>query len=143
MKIDVTKLEENRVEYFKESLSPRDLDLDTNEVKYNGDVNITTVAKKEMEVVLTKTHFGAEAEFICSRCLKKYTKAIERDFDIKYPLDKTEQFIDVTQDIRQEIILDYPVKFLCKPDCRGLCPKCGRDLNNGKCGCQTTTQLTE
>lgn len=136
MKIDVARLEENRVEYFKESLSPHDLDLDTNEVRYNGDIDIVTAAKKELGLIFTKTHFVAEAEFRCSRCLKKYTRKIDKDFDIKYPLDRSEQFIDITKDIREEIILDYPVKFLCKADCFGLCSKCGKDLNESKCSCQ-------
>jgi len=136
MKIDVARLEENREDHFKESLSPRDLDLDTNEVKYNGEINIATAAKKEMGLIFTKTHFAAEAEFICSRCLKKYTRKIDKNFDIKYPLDKLEQSIDITKDIREEVILDYPVKFLCRVNCLGLCSKCGKDLNEGKCSCE-------
>ncbi|MBL7130760.1 MAG: DUF177 domain-containing protein [Candidatus Omnitrophica bacterium] len=143
MKIDVIKLRENTIENFQESLTPLDLDLDTNEVKYKGNINISTDVKKEMQLLSTKTHFSATAEFTCSRCLKEFDNVIEKDFDIKYPLEKTEQFIDITQDIRQEVILGYPVKFLCKPDCRGLCPTCGQDLNNEDCGCQMKTQLTE
>ena len=37
---------------------------------------------------------------------------------------------------REEIILGYPVKFLCKIDCLGLCPKCGQNLNEKKCDCK-------
>ena len=143
MKIDIMRLKENIVDNFQESCDPRDLDLDTSEVEYQGNINISTQVRKEMRVLFTRTHFSATVELTCSRCLKQYRDAIDRDFDIKYPLDKSEQFVDITQDIRQEILLGYPVKFLCKPDCRGLCPKCGKDLNKGTCDCKATTQLTE
>ena len=135
MKIDVGRLREGAVENFQESLAPSEFDLDTSEVKFKGSINMSTDAKKEMMVVSTKTHLNATAEFICSRCLKEFDRIVEKDFDIQYPLDKSERFIDISQDIRQEVILSYPVKFLCKPDCRGFCPKCGQDLNSGECNC--------
>ena len=37
--------------------------------------------------------------------------------------------------ISEEITLTFPARHLCKPDCLGLCPKCGKDLNEGECGC--------
>jgi uncharacterized protein len=37
--------------------------------------------------------------------------------------------------VREEVLLAMPYKLLCKPDCRGLCAQCGRDLNTGTCGC--------
>ena len=36
-----------------------------------------------------------------------------------------------------EIVTSWPMKILCKPDCKGICPKCGRDLNTGTCDCDT------
>jgi uncharacterized protein len=136
MKIDVVKLKENRIENFKESLTPASLDLDiTAVVRYIGSIDISTDAKKEMSLVFTNTHFSAKAEFTCSRCLKQYVDVIEKDLQIQYPLEGFKKFIDITEDIREEIILDHPVVFLCKPDCRGLCFKCGQDLNQGQCDC--------
>ena len=43
--------------------------------------------------------------------------------------------LDLTDEIREEIELTFPVRHLCKPDGLGLCPKCGKDLNEGECGC--------
>lgn len=135
MKIDASRLKEGRAENFQEVLTVEDLDLGINGVKYKGNIIISAEVKKEKDILFTKTHFGATAEYSCSRCLKKYAKIIEKDFNAEYPLGKTEQNIDITEDMREEVILDCPVKFLCKPDCRGLCPKCGKDLNDGKCSC--------
>ena len=45
--------------------------------------------------------------------------------------------LDLDELIRADILLELPTKFLCSPDCKGLCPKCGRNLNEGPCGCNT------
>ena len=39
----------------------------------------------------------------------------------------------------EELVLNLPSKNLCRKDCRGLCPKCGRNLNEGLCGCRSDT----
>ena len=133
MKIDVLKLKEGKTDTFYEALPAAYSDWGTSEVKYGCDINISTQARKEGGILFTKTHLSALMQFSCSRCLRECSKKIEKDFSIEYPLDKSQQFVDITQDIRAEIILDYPVKFLCKGDCRGLCPECGKDLNEGNC----------
>lgn len=44
--------------------------------------------------------------------------------------------LDLTEVVRQNIIVNIPIKVLCKPDCKGLCPHCGHNLNEGPCSCQ-------
>jgi uncharacterized protein len=43
--------------------------------------------------------------------------------------------IDLTEHVREEILLTAPAKFLCQEECNGLCPKCGANLNEGPCAC--------
>jgi uncharacterized protein len=43
--------------------------------------------------------------------------------------------IDLSDDVRQTVLLAVPLKLLCREDCRGLCPHCGRNLNTGLCDC--------
>jgi uncharacterized protein len=43
--------------------------------------------------------------------------------------------LDVAPLVRQEVILATPIGVLCRPDCAGLCPTCGRNLNDGPCDC--------
>ena len=43
--------------------------------------------------------------------------------------------IDVTEVVRQHVLLALPLAPRCRDDCPGLCPRCGADLNNGLCGC--------
>jgi uncharacterized protein len=45
--------------------------------------------------------------------------------------------IDPEDIVRTALILELPTKYLCKEDCKGLCSKCGSDLNKGECGCNT------
>ena len=45
--------------------------------------------------------------------------------------------LDVDEFVYSEVILDLPSKHLCKEDCRGICFKCGKNLNEGECGCST------
>jgi uncharacterized protein len=135
MKIEVSKLKEGKTDTFYETLPVAGLDWGTDEVKYTDSINIATQARKEGNLLFTKTHLSATVQYCCARCLKECVKKIEKDFNIEYPLDKSDQLINITPDIRSEVILDYPVKFLCKPDCRGICQKCGQDLNEGECGC--------
>lgn len=52
-----------------------------------------------------------------------------------YPLPGDAVVVDVTPAVREELLLAIPQFALCRPDCRGLCPRCGRDLNAGPCDC--------
>ena len=52
-----------------------------------------------------------------------------------YPLAPDATEIDLAPAIREELLLDVPRFLLCREDCRGLCPRCGQDLNAGPCGC--------
>ena len=43
--------------------------------------------------------------------------------------------VDLGELLRMDILLEIPSKFLCREDCKGLCPSCGKNLNDGPCGC--------
>jgi len=43
--------------------------------------------------------------------------------------------LDLTEIAREQILLNLPEQELCKEDCRGICPTCGKDLNEGECRC--------
>lgn len=60
------------------------------------------------------------------------------DDPIAYPLAARATTIDVRPAVREELILAAPRFALCRDDCRGLCPQCGADLNQGPCRCRPT-----
>ena len=45
-------------------------------------------------------------------------------------------FLDMDEQLLEILEIEFPVRFLCSSDCKGLCPKCGADLNEGPCGCE-------
>lgn len=55
--------------------------------------------------------------------------------DDVFPIDD-HHLVDLTEAIRQQILLNLPMVTLCKPDCAGLCVQCGQNLNLGSCGCE-------
>ncbi len=103
-------------------------------------------------ISVVATDLKLTVKFTCPRCLKVFKQEIiipscEREFhsekrredkiyDIFY-IDMKEQEIDLTEMLRQEIILHFPLIALCSERCRGLCPVCGKDKNKGICKCKT------
>jgi len=69
----------------------------------------------------------------CSRCLEAAPAAFEGSLEETYPTDADS--IDLTEDLRQTLLLEIPQRALCRPDCRGLCARCGKNLNQEPCGC--------
>jgi uncharacterized protein len=92
----------------------------------------------------------------CSRCLKEYRHPLEAHFDLSYlpqsdwkPDEEIELkyeemevgyydgiALDVDLMVLEQIELSIPMKFVCREDCRGLCPLCGVDRNDGACPCK-------
>lgn len=85
----------------------------------------------------------------CDRCCKTVTQQRETGFfhvlvkelsdqendDGEFVLVPDEK-LDLTDLLTEDVLLDMPSKFLCSPDCKGLCPICGKDRNQGDCGCR-------
>ncbi len=55
-----------------------------------------------------------------------------------YPLVREATHIDLRPAVREELVLAVPQWVVCREDCRGLCPRCGKNLNAGPCGCAPT-----
>ena len=88
----------------------------------------------------------------CDRCLKPVDETLALVFDREvYAPDAPASAADVWADqefmdgcrmdvddfLHMETVINLPVKVLCRPDCRGICRMCGRDLNTGTCDCDT------
>lgn len=81
----------------------------------------------------------------CSRCLKPVDVNIEFDVDEIFSNtgkeEEAETFtgstIELSSVVKKCILFSLPMKVVCDEDCKGLCPVCGMDLNEGDCGCDT------
>ena len=103
-------------------------------------------------------HVKAELELDCSRCVEPFTLPVDRDFDLRYlpstagePVKEDEdaeievddvsmtfyrdEQIDLDELLREQFYLALPMKPLCTPDCRGICPQCGSNRNLNPCSC--------
>jgi uncharacterized protein len=111
------------------------------------------------EVVLIRTNRGvfakvkmtASVKVLCSRCLKPIDCEVSFDFEEEAlpvaveSLSRTDQYdsltidethiIDLSEAISQYVWLTVPAKTLCRLDCAGICPTCGKNLNRGRCKC--------
>ncbi len=68
----------------------------------------------------------------CCRCLARAETPFSAKVDATFPADG---YIDAREEVRQAIALAMPYRFFCKPDCKGLCPRCKKNLNLGSCTC--------
>lgn len=73
----------------------------------------------------------------CCRCGVFYSTTVrESAFLRDYPLQAGQLEVDVTPELREALLLAMPRFPLCSETCSGLCPQCGRNLNEGPCGCR-------
>ena len=111
---------------------------------------ITTVG----EDYLLDLEVKSEAKFICDRCREIFKQVISNRVQSLYTYNSDEDWqkidndikflkvhakeIDLTEDIRDALILAVPPKILCNETCLGLCPTCGTNLNLNDCQCSKT-----
>lgn len=103
------------------------------------------------ESILVQAEGSANLKFECDRCLTEFELEVPFNFSQEYFLggfrENEEDLlvgkhfeIDITDPLREEIVLAIPVQKLCRKDCRGLCARCGADLNVKKCKCSQSKE---
>ena len=111
-----------------------------------GPVNIKGTATNTDGAVNIQAEGEVKVTMPCDRCVK------DVNVDLSFPLEETYvAFGNATAEdesytgnsvcldgaVKKSILSSLPMKVLCKEDCKGLCPQCGKDLNTGECGCKT------
>lgn len=86
--------------------------------------------------LVVRARVSAAFKLRCRRCVG-YFDATLRDEDMlrSYEIASDTEFVDLTDDLREAIILALPSYPLCASECKGLCPQCGANLNEGMCAC--------
>ena len=137
MKINANQIPAEGI-VIEEEISPKELDLETEVVKFVSPLKVRARASRITNALTVELELTASLSLGCSRCLQEFRQALNRKLKLNYPVENNEPVIDLDPDIREELILDYPIQPLCKVDCKGLCPKCGKNLNEGGCTCGST-----
>ena len=121
------------------------LELEFHNLEFvNREIEIEKTIELELEIFNTSDSFVVEgnlkAELIlsCSRCLQKYSSPIELDIseDVLKSEMEDEEELYLNEIVVDNIILALPMKPLCSDNCKGICPECGQDLNEGDCDCE-------
>jgi uncharacterized protein len=124
-----------------------------------GPVDVELDVERRGERLTLRGSVKAEAEQACARCAKTFASvlesevlflaerrgtddprdeaALEEEGEVLYH-DGVE--LDLDAPLREALILELPVVVVCRPECKGLCPRCGKDLNEDVCSCGSSTE---
>ena len=102
--------------------------------------------------VSLRAEVEATADTRCSRCLEPVSFPMKAEMDAVYDRQPDPEdpdlysfeasTIELTDSVRDALLLNMPMRVLCREDCRGLCPVCGINLNKGTCTCQEGAEVT-
>ncbi len=140
-------------------------DLDEEHIELDDDLKIVSPLTGHVRMrrinqgLLVDGWVDTLLEFECTRCLKHFEQPMHIPFEERFfptvdvvtgiPLPPTDEedifsidehhLVDLTEAVRQQVLLAIPMVTLCKEDCAGLCSQCGHDLNLGPCDCEPET----
>jgi len=121
---------------------PKALDLEFVDLKYNGALHLEGQVLKSAESLHFSGALSASVERICGRCVLSVEDRIDEPFDLYYEIKGLEE-VDTLDDLREALIVDHPVQFVCKESCKGLCAQCGANLNEKPCKCREQDYISE
>jgi uncharacterized protein len=113
-------------------------------------LEVELTAREVGDGVLVRGSLRTPVRLSCRRCLEPVQHEVDEHVDLffappmegeddeddgeVYPLPRGDG-LDLTDAVREQVVLAAPEFALCREDCRGLCPTCGADLNQGACSC--------
>ena len=134
--------------FYKAIGTSREIPVDISEITIDDifvrNLKSIVMVSRTREGLLLQVSAKAEIQTTCSRCLDKFFLPLSVSFDELYQFPSrhredtdlilpSDGYIDLELLYREYLILDIPIKRLCKPDCKGLCVICGVNLNNDTC----------
>lgn len=139
--------EKNKIT-FDYMLSPIPMDR----IKFQDDARVTGEITNSAGYMELKAKAVLPYETECDRCLDTVNGEFVLDFERvvadegtlteEQIEDNVDEYVivengrlDIDEQLSEALLLDFPHKILCSEDCPGLCPKCGRSLKGGDCGC--------
>jgi uncharacterized protein len=121
------------------------------EATFVGPLHVDLTARSVGEGVFVRGKVSGKVKMPCRRCLAETEHALDETVDFLfdeirsdeeeemegevYPLPERGDELDLTDAVREQVLLRVPQYVLCREECRGLCPRCGADMNEAPCGC--------
>jgi uncharacterized protein len=135
VKIEVEKIKEEGIE-LEEDVAVADWDLDSFDIKFVDNIHLDCKFKRVGKEIMVEAMAVTHRNIVCSRCLREARHTLKQDFTLLYNVNELGNYLDINKEIREEILLNYPMKVLCCPDCKGLCSGCNANLNIEQCRCK-------
>ena len=120
---------------LSEIIEPQKIGLGEEDLKFFGPLEIEGVVGRAGNTVSVNLSAKTKLSLFCFRCLEPVEYDQQEELKFSYPVENNTEFIEIDEDIRQELILNLPLKILCRQECKGLCPNCGVNLNTEECIC--------
>jgi uncharacterized protein len=157
MQLDLT-LFRQPINYFVRTLPPGEVGGEDEAYRVTAPVDVDLQIQKEKDRFRLTGTARTCLELACSRCLESFEFPFDGAFDLRYvPVSELvhdaehevggedldtgfyeDDQIDLNVLLREQFYLALPMKPLCKDSCRGLCARCGRNLNRERCQCTST-----
>ncbi len=155
MKINLVKLHEG-LNQLRFQIKPESLGFDQKQetlLLFPNEIHADVEVQKFSDKFFIKIALITAAHYSCDRCLDEFNQNLEASFQLIYSKHSRDQFaddeyrflgedeteIDLSADVRENILLVIPMKHLCRESCKGLCPHCGVNLNYESCDCHQET----
>lgn len=129
------------------------------ECEFLAPIRVRVRAFQVRRLIEVEGSFGTRVRLACSRCLKDFEIPLEGKFALTFTRELPErketdpegveltaeemglilfsgEEIDLLPAVQEQVVLAFPIRALCGDACKGLCPRCGEDLNLGACGCE-------
>jgi len=126
--------------------------------EFHGTANLIGTIERHGERLTLTAVVSSEGDFECTRCLEPFRSIISAPIVLQFvPMrletneddpnvhnydPAAESTVDILADLRDALILAIPMRNLCRPNCKGLCPVCGIDRNKESCSCAEPEEAT-
>jgi uncharacterized protein len=155
MNLDLTQFRQPETEVVRR-YEPEEFEGRTSQFRVVEPVDLRFKVRKDKDRYQVTGKLTTALELTCSRCLEPFRQPVDSSFDVRYlphsanlgedereveADDLSDAFyrdeqIDLRQLMEEQFYLTLPMKPLHSPDCKGLCPNCGANLNETTCNCQ-------
>lgn len=125
-----------------------EIDYGGTRIAFSGPVKVDAVFVYDGGAFLVKGRVSAVLKTRCARCDEPLEQAVSVEFDERFVRtlsgDEDESYLfsgeelDLSAMAQDCLLLNIPAYAVCRKDCRGLCPHCGRNLNKAQCSCDLT-----
>lgn len=135
MKINISALHDGDSVDLVHEYSPEHENINYDDAVFKGHIQMQVTVRREAQGIFVEGVIAGHIERTCALCLTTVEEPFSKPVHLNLCITDTEE-IDITDDIREIIIFDHPMRFVCSPSCKGLCPSCGKNLNMGTCTCR-------